>query len=151
MDELLVTGNDIIKGKEFLFKGFDPKKLSEFKKFASTEVGLASDQIERLIAQLANARNAFNNYKNTFFGGGNINVAANEFAKIMSERMQNVWTSEYRIFEDNFKLFPWLNYKPIQSNVDEAKQVLGRYASQNGVKLTDEQLDDQLKTILKNV
>lgn len=151
MDELLVTGNDVIKGKEFLFKGFDPKKLSEFKKFASTEVGLASDQIERLIAQLANARNAFNNYKNTFFGGGNINVAANEFAKIMSERMQNVWTSEYRIFEDNFKLFPWLNYKPIQSNLDEAKQVLGRYASQNGVKLTDEQLDDQLKTILKEV
>ena len=39
MDELLVTGNDIVKGKEFLFKGFDPKKLSEFKKFASTEVG----------------------------------------------------------------------------------------------------------------
>lgn len=151
MDELLVTGNDVIKGKEFLFKGFDPKKLSEFKKFASTEVGLASDQIEKLIAQLANARNAFNNYKNTFFGGGNINVAANEFAKIMSERMQNVWTSEYRIFEDNFKLFPWLNYKPIQSNVDEAKQVLGRYASQNGVRLTDEQLDDQLKTILKEV
>lgn len=151
MDELLVTGNDVIKGKEFLFKGFDPKKLSEFKKFASTEVGLASDQIERLIAQLANARNAFNNYKNTFFGGGNINVAANEFAKIMSERMQNVWTSEYRIFEDNFKLFPWLNYKPIQSNLDEAKQVLGRYAAQNGVRLTDEQLDDQLKTILKEV
>ena len=151
MDELLVTGNDIIKGKEFLFKGFDPKKLSEFKKFASTEVGLAADQIERLVAQLANARNAFNNYKNTFFNSGNINVAANEFAKIMSERMQNVWTSEYRIFEDNFKLFPWLNYKPIQSNVDEAKQVLGRYASQNGVRLTDEQLDDQLKTILKEV
>ncbi len=151
MDELLVTGNDIIKGKEFLFRGFDPKKLSEFKKFASTEVGLATDQIERLVAQLANARNAFNNYKNTFFNSGNINVAANEFAKIMSERMQNVWTSEYRIFEDNFKLFPWLNYKPIQSNVDEAKQILGRYASQNGVRLTDEQLDDQLKTILKEV
>ena len=36
MDELLVTGNDVIKEKEFLFKGFDPKKLSEFKKFAST-------------------------------------------------------------------------------------------------------------------
>jgi hypothetical protein len=42
MDELLVTGSDIIKGKEFLFKGFDPKKLSEFRKFASTELGLGS-------------------------------------------------------------------------------------------------------------
>ena len=30
MDELLVTGSDIIKGKEFLFKGFDTKKLNEY-------------------------------------------------------------------------------------------------------------------------
>jgi hypothetical protein len=151
MDELLVTGNDIIKGKEFLFKGFDPKKLSEFRKFASTELGLVDDQIERLVAELAKARNTFNNYKNTFFAGGNINVAANDFAKIMSERMQNIWTSEYRIFEDNFKIFPWLRYKPIQSNLDDAKQVLGRYAAQNGKKLTDQELDDQLQTMLKEV
>jgi hypothetical protein len=151
MDELLVTGNDIIKGKEFLFKGFDPKKLSEFRKFASTELGLVDDQIERLVAELAKARNTFNTYKNTFFAGGNINVAANDFAKIMSERMQNIWTSEYRIFEDNFKIFPWLRYKPIQSNLDDAKQVLGRYAAQNGKKLTDQELDDQLQTMLKEV
>jgi hypothetical protein len=151
MDELLVTGSDVVKGKEFLFKGFDSKKISEFKKFASTELGLGADQIERLVAELTKTRNVFNNYKNTFFAGGNINVAANEFAKIMSERMQNVWTSEYRIFEDNFKIFPWLKYKPIQSYLDEAKQVLGRYASQNGVKLTSQELDDQLQTILKEV
>jgi hypothetical protein len=151
MDELLVTGSDVVKGKEFLFKGFDSKKISEFKKFASTELGLGANQIERLVAELTKTRNVFNNYKNTFFAGGNINVAANEFAKIMSERMQNVWTSEYRIFEDNFKIFPWLKYKPIQSYLDEAKQVLGRYASQNGVKLTSQELDDQLQTILKEV
>jgi hypothetical protein len=151
MDELLVTGSDIVKGKEFLFKGFDPKKLSEFKKFASTELGLGADQIERLVTELAKARNTFNTYKNTFFSGGNINAAANDFAKIMSERMQNIWTSEYRIFEDNFKIFPWLKYKPIQSNLDDAKQVLGRYAAQNGARLTDQQLDEQLQTILKEV
>jgi hypothetical protein len=151
MDELLVTGSDIIKGKEFLFKGFDPKKLSEFKKFTSTELGLGADQIERLVAELAKARNTFNTYKNTFFAGGNINAAANDFSKIMSERMQNIWTSEYRIFEDNFKIFPWLKYKPIQSNLDDAKQVLGRYAAQNGARLTDQQLDEQLQTILKEV
>jgi hypothetical protein len=151
MDELLVTGSDIIKGKEFLFKGFDSKKLSEFKKFTSAELGLGADQIERLVAELAKARNTFNTYKNTFFAGGNINAAANDFAKIMSERMQNMWTSEYRIFEDNFKIFPWLRYKPIQSNLDDAKQVLGRYAAQNGVRLTDQQLDEQLQTILKEV
>ena len=57
----------------------------------------------------------------------------------------------YRIFEDNFKIFPWLKYKPIQSNLDDAKQVLGRYAAQNGARLTDQQLDEQLQTILKEV
>ena len=151
MDELLVTGSDIVKGKEFLFKGFDSKKLSEFKKFASTELGLVDDQIERLVGELAKTRNVFNDYKNTFFAGGNINTAANDFAKIMSERMQNVWTSEYKIFEDNFKLFPFLKYKPIQSYVDDAKKILGKYASEKGVKLTNQELDDQLQTILKEV
>ena len=33
-------------------------------------------------------------------------------------------------------------------NVDDAKKVLGRYASQNGAKLTSLDLDDQLETIL---
>jgi hypothetical protein len=127
------------------------KNYLEFKKFASAELGLGADQIERLVAELAKARNTFNTYKNTFFAGGNINAAANEFAKIMSERMQNMWTSEYRIFEDNFKIFPWLKYKPIQSNLEDAKQVLGRYAAQNGARLTDQQLDEQLQTILKEV
>jgi len=149
LDELLVTGDDIVKGNKFLFKGFDPKVLNEFKKFAINELGLNVPQIEKLIEQLANTRNIFNNFKNSFFGGGNINVAANDFAKIMSERMQNLWTSEYKIFEDNFKIFPWLKYKPIQSNMDEAKAVLGRYAADKGVKLTSQELDDQLQTILK--
>ena len=149
MDELLISGNDIVKGKSFLFKGFDPKKLNEFKKFASTELGLEAGQIGRLTFQLAKARDQFNVYKNTFFAGGNINNAAQEFNKIMSERMQNLWTSEYKIFEDNFKIFPWLKYKPIQSYVDEAKGVLGRYAAKNRVKLTEQELDDQLQTILK--
>jgi hypothetical protein len=150
LDELLVTGDDIVKGNKFLFKGFDPKVLNEFKKFAINELGLNVPQIEKLIEQLANTRNVFNNFKNSFFGGGNINVAAKDFSKIMSERMQNLWTSEYRIFEDNFKLFPWTKYEPIQSHVNEAKTVLGRYAARNGVKLTEQELDDQLQTIIKN-
>jgi len=149
MDELLVEGTDIVKGNKFLFKGFDTKKLNEFRKFARDELGLNLPQIERLVTELANTRNLFNNYKNSFFAGGNINVAAQDFNKIMSERMQNLWTSEYKIFEDNFKIFPWLNYKPIQSHMDEAKVVLGRYAAKNGVKLTEQELDDQLQTILK--
>ena len=149
LDELLVTGDDIVKGNKFLFRGFDSKKLAEFTKFAKNELGLTIPQIEKLTGELVKTRNLFNNFKNSFFGGGNINVAANDFAKIMSERMQNLWTSEYKIFEDNFKLFPWLKYKPIESHVNEAKAVLGRYAANNGVKLTAQELDDQLQTIIK--
>ena len=67
----------------------------------------------------------------------------------MSERMQNMWTSEYRIFEDNFKIFPWLKYKPIQSYIDDSKKILSRYANEKGAKLTDLEVDDQLQTILK--
>jgi hypothetical protein len=150
MGELLVEGTDIVKGKKFLFKGFDTKKLTEFRKFARDELGLTLPQIERLVTELANTRNLFNNYKNSFFAGGNINAAANDFAKIMSERSKNLWTSEYKIFEDKFKLFPQLNYKPIQSYVEDAKAVLSRYAARNGVKLKEQQLDDQLENIIKN-
>ena len=71
------------------------------------------------------------------------------FLKLCQKECKNLWTSEYKIFEDNFKIFPWLKYKPIQSYVDEAKAVLGRYAAKNRVKLTEQELDDQLQTILK--
>ena len=64
------------------------KKLNEFRKFARDELGLNLPQIERLVTELANTRNLFNNYKNSFFAGGNIHAAANDFSKIMSERMQ---------------------------------------------------------------
>jgi hypothetical protein len=43
--------------------------------------------------------NQFNVFKNSLFQGGNINAANKEFSQIMSERMRNIFNSEYKIME----------------------------------------------------
>ncbi len=67
-------------------------------------------------------RNQFNVLKNTFLkeSKGNLNVANKEFMDIMSERMNNIFSSEYKIFTDK-SFMPYLNYKPTESAVNEVK------------------------------
>ena len=97
-------------------------------------------------------RNQFNVFKNTFLkeSKGNLNVANKEFMEIMKDRMNSIFTSEYKIFTDK-SIVPWFNYKPTEDAIRQVKEVLGRYAKQNGTKLSDESLNAIIKDIQKNV
>ena len=151
LDELLTSGDDVIEGGKIVFKGFDEKKLKEFEEFIK-EIGLSSGDRLRLTEQMFKARNQFNVMKNTFLSeaGDNLNVANKEFMEIMKERMSNIFTSEYKIFTDR-SINPFLNYKPTQSAVNEVKDVFKRYAADNGIALTAQDLDDLVNDIIKNV
>lgn len=152
LDELLTSGGgDVVKNNKIVFQGFNNKAITDFKKFTKQELNLNLEQSESLIASLFNVRNKFNEFKNTFFQGGNFNIAMKEFNKIMSQRMINQWTSDYRIFNETFKYFPLLSYKPTQEKLDAAKTVLFDYAKRNGVRITPEQVEQDLIYILQNV
>jgi hypothetical protein len=151
LDELLTSTDDVIQGGKISFKGFDQKKLNQFREFVK-EIGLNKNNADDLINEMFKVRNQFNVFKNTFLkeSKGNLNVANKEFMDIMKDRMNSIFTSEYKIFTDK-SIMPWFNYKPTEDAIRQVKEVLGRYAKQNGTKLSDESLNAIIKDIQKNV
>ena len=149
MDELLTSTDDVIKGGKITFEGFDPKKLSEFNKFIK-EIGLNADQSKRLVSEMFKVRNEFNNFKNILLSGGNINAANKEFMQIMSDRMKNIFNSEYKIFEGK-SILPWKNYKPTESAINDVQQVFKKFAKEKGINLNADDLDSIVNDIIENV
>jgi hypothetical protein len=149
MDELLTSSDDVIKEGKITFEGFDSKRLSEFNKFIK-EVGLTNDQSKKLVGEMFKVRNEFNNFKNILLSGGNINAANKEFMQIMSDRMKNIFNSEYKIFEGK-SILPWKNYKPTESAINEVQQVFKRFAKEKGVTLNADDLDSIVNDVIENV
>ena len=149
LDELLTSTDDVISGGKITFKGFEPKKLTEFYNFLD-EIGISKNQGEELVKEMYKVRNKFNTFKNSLLQGGNVNAANKEFMDIMSERMRNIFTSEYKIFEGK-SILPFLNYKPTESAINGVKSVFEKYAKQNGIELSAQDLDDIITDVIKNV
>ena len=149
LDELLVAGNDVIENGKLTFKGFKGNELNGFKEFAKG-VGINSNQINGLVSELIKVRNQFNVIKNNILNSENLQVGAGEFNKIMSDRMRNLFTTEYKIMTDR-SIVPFLNYKPSDSDIQATKNVIARYAKGNGEILTPDKLDDIMNDIISNV
>ena len=149
VDELLTGGQDVVKNGKIIFNGFDGKTMKEFDTFAK-EVGLNSKQKSAIIADIIKVRNEFNVFKNALLTSKNVNVGAKEFNQIMSDRMKNLFTSEYKIATDR-SILPWNNYRPSESNVNAVKAILQRYYQNKGIKLQEGDLDLIVDDMIKNV
>ena len=149
LDELLTSTDDIIQNNKIIFEGFDQKKLNQFYNFLD-EIGLNKQQGQKLVQEMIKVRNQFNVFKNELLQGGNLTVGNKEFMGIMSERMRNIFNSEYKIFEGK-SILPWKNYKPTDDQINAVKSVFDRYAKNNNITLTASDLDDLVDDVVKNV
>jgi hypothetical protein len=149
LDELLVAGNDVIQSGKLTFKGFKSQELNSFKEFAK-EIGINPNQINSLTSELIKVRNQFNVIKNNILNSKNLQIGASEFNKIMSERMRNLFTTEYKIMADR-SIVPFLNYKPSDSDIQATKGIIARYAKGNGKILNANKLDDIMNDIISNI
>ena len=149
LDELLTSTDDTIQNNKIIFEGFDQKKLNQFYNFLD-EIGLTKDQGNRLVGEMIKVRKQFNVFKNELLQGGNLTVGNKEFMGIMSERMRNIFNSEYKIFEGK-SILPWKNYKPTDDQINAVKSVFDRYAKDNNITLTASDLDDLVDDVVKNV
>jgi hypothetical protein len=149
VDELLTAGDDVVQGGKITFKGFDGKTTKEFREFGK-EVGLTKTQTDNIFGDLIKIRNEFNVFKNALLTSKNLNVGTKEFNDIMSNRLKNIFSSEYKIATDR-SIIPFLNYKPSIDNVNAVKGTLNRYAQANKVKLNDADLDFMVDDIVRNV
>jgi hypothetical protein len=147
LDELITSGDDIVKNGKLVFTSFPAKQLDQFTNFAK-EIGLNGNQVNSLVGEMMKVRNQFNVFKNTLLNGGNITAASNEFGKIMSERMRNIFTSEYKIFTDD-SIIPFFRYKPTAEAMDQLKGMFKRYGLENGVKLDDVELTIMANNVVK--
>lgn len=149
IDEVLFSGQDTVKNGKIIFNGFDDKTIKEFRKFGKELNINAADQ-NAIVRDLIKIRNEFNVFKNSILTSKNLNVGAKEFNQIMSERIRNLFTSEYRIASDR-SIWPWVNYKPSADNVNAVKALFDRYGRSQGVKLSDSELDLLVDDVIKNV
>jgi len=149
MDEILMTGDDVVRNGKIQFKGFTADTISQFKNYVD-ELGLSSAQADDLLSNIINVRNQFNVFKNGLLNSDNVLIGSKEFNEIMTDRIRRLFNSEYRILTDK-GIFPWNNYKPTKDNIESVKQVIDRYARSNNTKLTESQLEDIVGDILKNV
>ena len=149
MDELLQSGDDVVRNGKLEFKGFDPKKFNEVQTYLK-DLGVTKEQTNQLAANLFKVRDSFNNFKNQILEGKNLNIGAKQFNEIMANRANNFFSSEYRIFTDK-SVIPYYNYKPSIDSINETKQVLMRNAAASGRKLTGEEADLLVNDIIKNV
>ena len=149
MDELLFSGQDATIGNRIIFKGFDEKKLKEFKDYVGN-FGIVDEQATILVDTLFKVRDAMNTAKNALFGGRATPLNIREFNEIMSERFTNFFRSEYRIFTDK-NFFGIKNYKPTQESINDVKQIIARYGQSVGKNYDDTDLDLLTKGILQNV
>jgi hypothetical protein len=149
LNDLLVSGDDVVKNGKLTFTTFPPKKLNKFETVAK-EIGLNPNQTDNLVNEMMKVRNQMNIFKNTLFKGGNINVVNKEFGKIMSERMRNTLASDYEIFTDK-GILGYFKYKPTADAMDQLKNMFKRYAVENKAKLDDYTLDIMVKDVINNI
>ena len=149
VDELLTAGDDVVQNGKITFRGFDAKTTKEFREFGK-EIGITKDQTDNIFSDLIKIRGEFNVFKNALLTSKNLNAGTKEFNEIMSNRLKNIFSSEYKIATDK-SIIPFLNYKPSIDNVNAVKGTLDRYAKANKVKLTDTDLDFMVDDIIKNV
>ena len=155
MDKLLKSGTDKVVGDKFVFQGFKPKDLNEFKSSLSN-IGVDKKETGRLLSSLINSRKHFNNFKTQLLRGGNLNQA-DEFNQLMTNRFRSTLTADYGIFR-NKKLFPLQAFRPTADSIKETKEIFKRYAASNRdprtgkpYVLSDAEAEEMVMSVLKRV
>jgi hypothetical protein len=146
-NQILHSGDNVVQKGKLVFKGFSNKQLNEYEKFLQ-DIGVKEDQVVELKSNFFKIRDSYNNFMNEVLQGKNLNVAPKEFSKIMMDRARNVLATEYKMFTEK-SLFPYYNYKPAASSIEEIKEIIQTNALKKGIKSFSGDSDVLVNSILK--
>ena len=133
MDGLIRTGKDTIKNNEVVFKNFDKKRLTDFKKSLSNLKIPAAKQDE-LVDAVTNSKKAFNRLQTDLLQGGNLTTTnKDELLNFFSQRLNSTLSNDYKIFQNN-KIVKTTNYIPSDEKRQAVAQVFMNYAKNNKVR-----------------
>ena len=101
-----------------------------------------------LMDAMTNVQTSWADFLNTVFKGGNVNVGAKTFANLMNNRIQNVLSTEYKIFKD-----PAVGvidqYAPAASVKKQVRDIFIRNAAENDKVISRETADMIVNSIIK--
>ena len=151
MDGLIRTGKDTIRNNEVVFKNFDKKRLTDFRKSLSN-LKIPETKQDELVAAVTNSKKAFNRLQTDLLQGGNLTTTnKDELLDFFSQRLNSTLSNDYKIFQNN-KVFKTTNYIPADEKRQAVAQVFMNYAKSNKVKgYTEKDALLDVDRVLENV
>ena len=151
MDGLIRTGKDTIVKNEVVFRNFDKKRLTDFKK-SLTNLKIPAAKQDELIAAVTNSKKAFNRLQTDLLQGGNLTTTnKDELLDFFSQRLNSTLSNDYKIFQNN-KIVKTTNYIPSDEKRQAVAQVFMNYAKNNKVRgYTDKDALLDVDKVLDNV
>jgi hypothetical protein len=151
MDGLIRTGKDTIRNNEVVFRNFDKKRLTDFKK-SLTNLKIPAAKQDELVAAVTNSKKAFNRLQTDLLQGGNLTTTnKDELLDFFSQRLNSTLSNDYKIFQNN-KLVKTTNYIPSDEKRQAVAQVFMNYAKNNKVRgYTDKDALLDVDRVLENV
>jgi hypothetical protein len=151
MDGLIRTGKDTIVNNEVVFRNFDKKRLTDFKK-SLTNLKIPTKKQDELVSAVTNSKKAFNRLQTDLLQGGNLTTTnKDELLDFFSQRLNSTLSNDYKIFQNN-KIVKTTNYIPSDEKRQAVAQVFMNYAKNNKVRgYTEKDALLDVDKVLENV
>jgi len=143
-------GKFATKGDKIIPQGYSVKDTNEFMKTMTKDLKIPEENALALMDEFFNVQNTWADFMNIIYKGKNVNVPKTEFAKIMSDRIKNSLSTEFKIFKDG-SVRPIDGYAVSSSIKNEVAQIFIRAAKENGKTLSKEEALSTVNDIIKNV
>ena len=128
--------------------GYTRQTSERFFKALTKDLKVPKKDALDLMEAMTNVQTSWANFLNTVFKGGNVNVGAKTFANLMNNRIQNVLSTEYKIFKD-----PAVGvidqYTPAASVKKQVRDIFIRNAAENDKVISKETADMIVNSIIK--
>ena len=144
---MLKTTDRVSKGKIF-FDGFNTKVLKDFTT-SMKKIGVSNDTTKKVIEDAVEFRTKVANIKNDILQGGNISKGADEFNKIITNRVNKFLINDYKIVDANKGLIK--GFKQTDELKKEVGSIIQRYYKAQGAPIDKGRALDVVNNIIKQV
>ena len=144
----LQQGQFTVRGGKIRGAGYSKQTSERLFKSFTKDLKVSKADTYDLLATMGKVQDSWAEFLNTIFKGGNVNVGAKTFAKLMNDRIKNVLATEYKIFRDP-SVGVIDQYAPAASVKKQVRDIFIRNAAENDKVISKETADLIVNSIIK--
>ena len=144
----LQQGQFTVRGGKIKGAGYSKQTSERLFKSFTKDLKVSKADTYDLLATMGKVQDSWAEFLNTIFKGGNVNVGAKTFAKLMNDRIKNVLATEYKIFRDP-SVGVIDQYAPAASVKKQVRDIFIRNAAENDKVISKETADLIVNSIIK--